>query len=396
MWKMEHILSASIVRNVYAYMHYSDLQRYKYVPDSIWKDMHDYFCTDIDFKNKIYDFWGKVIHTSYRQRLLNFIKFHIVHSSYIPQILLDNRDFILDCVNNNRDTYIVLKTKYITDFEIMLRACRRNPYLMTNVKNELKQDTKWVLAAINSNVFCLVFVGSEVQCNSEIICAVAHKLEVVGTDVKELYIRCIAALIENYGEYYSSLDYELRHNKNILDALKKYKHKRSHSDEEKYIEMYKRNSSYETALMAIKHGMFLQNVHAGWLNDKNFIRAALESSPYYKRSNVRNFGYSWHVLPVDGFGDELKKDSAFILELLTNDEYLFPDRPDPPLDSNHEIQFKILQRTPRQLHNKRELQENTGFIRRLLAYDMSLIGFIRSDLKNNVEWVSGVFGGRQE
>lgn len=393
---MEHILPPSVLVGIYSYLSYDDLRHYKYVPDFLWHQLYDYFCQDYEFHSKINKFWGAAATSSnilsYRYRVLYFIEYLIRYQFHIPTFLMENRNFISDCVDRSTYDDIIIRSKYVSDPDLMLKSIKRNSRLLEYLDSTLKHNREFMLKVVKENVVAMIYLIPAHRQDAEIIYTAVNQLGIAPCNNDDLYRQCLLKIIEKNPSHFYNLDTQFRDDDEFqLASIKLMKDQTERNAErEKYIELYKKQSSQENALIAMKHGMNFHNLSITLLNDDNFIKSALEISPCYKKSIAKRLNYTWRDVPLDIFGNKLRNDKNFLMELLSNDEYGYPLHFGSTLDMDPDINLLLLRRNKYILIHP-SLHKNIDFMRKVMQYDPCLFADLDEKLKNDADYVRSIF-----
>lgn len=389
---MEYILTPPILSTIYSYTSYSDLQTYR-VSDYVWKLMYDYFCQDAKFRGRIEEFWGHTVLLSsllsYKSRILHFIEWQ-VSTCYVrhpPQILLANRDFICNCVDMG--LYGIIEDANRTmDAEIVLNVISKDARMLEYTN--LKQNKEFVIKAININKYSIMYTPEELRYDPDILYTAARQLCVnLHGNPPELFYQCIVKIITEEPEYFKDLDCELKMNQQLIQLSCVWKYKEFIIEREKYKELYKQNPTWDNALSAIKHGMSFPSLSDVFLNDKNFMRAALSCSPYYNtlisdRFNLR----ACDTLSI--LGRDLQKDKSFVLEIIANKTYRGSITGNSILHQDPDMYPAIARYWDEIICYKPELCQNKDLICDILRNNMNRFYDVNSKYKLDIEWCRDV------
>lgn len=269
---MELTLSTPVLAGVYSYLSYRDLCKHKNVPDNIWKIMYEWFIRDVDFKSEINKLWGNIEkYISYKKRILCFIKFLIKSNLYLPEILKQHRDFILDRINEG---YYCKETihDFITNPELMLAVIKNDASQLKNIHPSLQEDLNFLIQAVRCNKYALLYAHQKWR--YEIVGEVASQCGVIlQDDLVEVYRQCVIAMISMNPEYFDDLELDMKKDSNIIQVShkKSMERKKIFKDQNKYIHSYFSSLTEETALIAIEHGMELSLLEQELSNNKTFI-----------------------------------------------------------------------------------------------------------------------------
>lgn len=201
---MDLYIAPNILVDVYTYMWCYDLQRYD-IPEYMWASFRDYYCEDIEFKEKYIKYKENFKLQSTKQTLLFTIN-HLMacvingYASQIPQILLKDKQFI--SIASHYTGYVLefapveLKTNIpfimtvinkpsaIEYLDVSIRSNRQlatqivvkyPPYLQY-FNDDLKADRNFALDMIKRSPTILKYLHETLQSDPEIISLVLDEL----------------------------------------------------------------------------------------------------------------------------------------------------------------------------------------------------------------------------
>lgn len=390
---MDSYLMPNVLSVIYSYLSYSDLRRHRNVPDDVWHSMYEYFCTDNKYQGRSKEYWGPIITVSYKIRILDFIDFvtKIPDGDWPIDILLKNKDFVREGVERG---YCTANTKLDDDYDLVLKAVKWWPYVLR--KSIYKANAEFVQKAIKINTGALIYMDSSLKHDNKIMIEAARCLGIsTNYDTSEMYRRCIVSLVTQNPSYYDRLDSETKQLDEVYDASRKAYDERQRLEiqQRMYNQLYNGMMTREGALALIENGMELRYLRYNkFVNDIDFMKRAFEISPYYRKSVAVKHGIWNGYRPVYFLRNDLKRNKDFVLELLMNEEYEPALRFHHSIDLDPDLNFILIRQhnIRRVVDFKPGLCQDRNFIRKVLAYDRTIFGYIPNEFKNNVEWVEGV------
>lgn len=145
---------------IYSYLNWYDLRHYDNAPDSLWKQICDYYCKDDLFEEIFESFWGSnaLVICNSRDLFLYFINEKvrfINHHGAIASILLQDRDFIKIASRYGGTVFAYSSPAIRSDLQIVSEVIKEHPWAFKYVDISIKTNRNVVLnlLAINANIF---------------------------------------------------------------------------------------------------------------------------------------------------------------------------------------------------------------------------------------------------
>lgn len=149
---MELYLQQTIICDIYNYMDWNDLYKYKHTPDHIWKRMVDYYCSDSSFKLLINNQSPNI---TWSEKFLSVINSQLRLVGPGIRIIYDNRAFALLKVRQWKSLEY-LNTDFRADREIVLNSIRYHPISLIWASYTLRDDNEIVSKAVTVNGLALI------------------------------------------------------------------------------------------------------------------------------------------------------------------------------------------------------------------------------------------------
>lgn len=176
---MDIYLTTPILDGIYNYMSWYDLRCDNTVPPHIWKNIYNYYCKDITFKEAIKRFrsqmgnLGNITLMTEKELFLQYIyhfsfpKSKIINYAELPKILRNDKDFILVCLKSYGYLINELPEKEQLNREMVLAAVKQNPKVFSYLPNKWKSDREIALTVIEQDDCQLIYVDSTLKANRE-------------------------------------------------------------------------------------------------------------------------------------------------------------------------------------------------------------------------------------
>lgn len=300
--KMEWYTGKVLLSEIYAYMSWGILSRFRNVPDSLWQRICKHFCKDEQFKQS-FEYYGGMAPLNPKIVFLHYINV-CLHKDMlfedIPKILLYDRDFVLLCIQYRNDPYIPVSI-FGTDRQLVLEAMKRGKFIFEDLDIKLKQDKEIVFHSVNHNGLIL-----------EHALAFQDDMEIILSAVKQngLALR------------YSSL--VLKSDRQItLEAV------RQNGLALQYSSLtHDREIVFEAVT---QNGDALQYAHSSFVNDKELISASIRQE---QKSNY--FDHDCRGKAFKYASEKLKADKGWVLKMVQHCGLIL-EHVAPELQRNREI-----------------------------------------------------------
>lgn len=223
---MEFILERSIVTEIDKYkMHWIDAIWKDNIPDTFWEQIYNRYLYDDDFRVSYIDYIENrdpdiEEHDVYREKFLDYIFNLIEYPCWIPDILQQDRNFILFAVRRNG--YVLeYVTDYANDREIVLEAVKSYGATLEHVNELFKQDREIVLEAVKNNGYALEHANNIFKQDKEIVLEAvknrANSIEYAADNLKS-DPDVLIATIYKYGKYFTFSSPLLKYTPDSLKA----------------------------------------------------------------------------------------------------------------------------------------------------------------------------------
>lgn len=299
-------------------MKWLDLQKYKNVPDRIWKANFDYFCANGEFENIAWDYWGDTIWEykilSYKRLMLGVVDYLLKYGSEgIPDILANNKDFIMEALLIGGD--INLHSYFRDDDEITLAAITTEPGVLKYMNGKFKENKNFMMYAVQRNGFALMYASNNLKCDKEVLCTASAQLGIQARDYRDIVF---TALEQGIYVYHGDMDM-IRADVKLLSM---YQSNMAQSE----ILATTTAENTDIILQALKRGYFI------W-NDKIYDRMKID-----RKFCLLCVSYDGYTLSEAG---KFRKDQEVVFAAVRNDgnAMTYADR---SLKKNRDFMLKIL------------------------------------------------------
>lgn len=327
---MDDYCTRNVLYEIYGYMTWMDLRKYKDVPDSLWQRWLDYLCQDKQFENVAIKYWGRMMwrhkSLSYKRLTLGILdslaKYPFYPSNERPYILKQNKDYIMYTMKVSR------KLEFITDFsadpEVALLAISISDDALAHRYKQFKSDKNFMLQAVQTTGFSLMYASKHLKRDQDLVYAATRQLKIEQGDYRSIVrtaldrgryfnyedmdLICgdveLMALYESYNKFTGDnmLKVDVNDTSTILDALDKG---RFIWNNHKIIERVRKDREF--SLQCVKRrGRTLSYMGKFW-EDPEIVLTAIQND----RSAI------WHVSPF------FLKNKKWMLQLLHMDKTLW-------------------------------------------------------------------------
>lgn len=207
---MEWVLTNTIMNDIYSYLTWRDLRKIRHVPSNMWRSWYDYFCQDAKLEADIKIYWGSfdIKNLSHKILLLNYMDFQIKHwnlfyesvgGSKLPQILIRDKDFVLDKINTTHNVDWLMKQHVdwiFKDENAMLDIIKQNPWFM-GVHEVTRNNREFIMKALMVNPDTLFFADPQYYQDVELLETAAREMGLVPCE--NIYRTLLIDHLNKYG-----------------------------------------------------------------------------------------------------------------------------------------------------------------------------------------------------
>lgn len=382
---MDYLLGSSVLGEIYSYIDWYDLRYLENVPDIVWRKLHDVYCEDIQFREKLTNYWGEQYKIPYKILpykviMLNYIDFSCKYLMIknVPKILSHNKEFTLERIIKYKITEV--DNKFNDNHEVMLECIKTDPRKLLQEAQHFRNDKNFMLDAVKLNGYSILCADYTLCYDPQLLYEAAKEIGILNPDhvkqesldAKIVYQNIAIDAIKKYGAgmlYYlnpsviTNAEFPLiTEHINTINKIR---------DDE--FEMWRKtcnNADRNTTLEAVKQGCPYRFVK--FQNDKEI---AFESAKH-KRNNAEIL-----CMPSN------RQDRKIVLEIVKNDGFRLSDIDEKFIHDKEVVLCAVKQCGYMLKYAATTLLRDKNFMLEILHENRTLFIFIDDSLKSDPEFL---------